>query len=330
MRRLLRFTLDLFDPGEAAPAQNLPRKGQSKPPGDAKTAFSKQNSGNALVQRSFDAINNVVNQPAEPAYAVVPLAPLQSGAPAPGYRHPKANREALLVGAAVGYELKRARRKTIGFAIVEDGLVVTAPLWVPIGQIELALHEKAGWIVRKLGESRTRLGRAEQQRIVWCDGATLPFRGGLVTLRLDAAGGKRGAARLDPGESRVLRVALAVDVPPERIRNAVQAFLMAEARRVFSERLDHFARLVGVRWTRLSLSNAATRWGSASSNGSIRLHWRLIQMTPALLDYVVVHELAHLKHMNHSPRFWGLVSQVLPDQLALRKELKGVTLPRWI
>ncbi|MEO8250765.1 MAG: M48 family metallopeptidase, partial [Burkholderiales bacterium] len=63
--------------------------------------------------------------------------------------------------------------------------------------------------------------------------------------------------------------------------------------------------------------------------GSIRLHWRLIQMEPALLDYVVVHELAHLKHMDHSPRFWALVAGVLPDYLGLRKQLKRVALPRW-
>ncbi len=249
----------------------------------------------------------------------------------PRYRHPRADREALLVGTVVGYQLKRARRRTIGFSIRDDGLVVTAPGWVPEGQIQLALHDKASWIVRKLGESQLRAERAERLRIVWQDGARVAYLGRLVAVRIEAGApaANAGSAALDPHDADVLRVLLPAAAAPEPIRDAVQAFLHAEARRVFEQRLRHFAPIVGVRWERLALSDAAMRWGSANSNGSIRLHWRLIQLPPALLDYVVVHELAHLKHMDHSPRFWTLVRGVLPDCVALRRQLQAQTLPPW-
>ena len=105
---------------------------------------------------------------------------------------------------------------------------------------------------------------------------------------------------------------------------------MQEARAMFVQRLDHFAPLLQVRWTQLALSNAATRWGSARSDGSIRLNWRLVHCELAVLDYVVAHELSHLRVMNHSQRFWDTVRSVVPDYAVLRARLKDDQhLPRW-
>jgi predicted metal-dependent hydrolase len=73
---------------------------------------------------------------------------------------------------------------------------------------------------------------------------------------------------------------------------------------------------------RLSLSSATTRWGSANANGSVRLHWRLIHHPLATIDYVVAHELAHLREMNHSERFWSVVRSVVPEYEAARRELR--------
>ncbi len=86
---------------------------------------------------------------------------------------------------------------------------------------------------------------------------------------------------------------------------------------------------MGVRWKRLSLSNAASRWGSARADGSIRLNWRLIHYRMPLVDYVVVHELAHLREMNHSQAFWDTVGQALPDYATHRNALKQAVVPRW-
>ena len=112
-----------------------------------------------------------------------------------------------------------------------------------------------------------------------------------------------------------------------QIRDAAQAWLMRHARAVFTQRLDLFAPRVGVQWTKLSLSNADTRWGSASADGRIRLNWRLIHLSMDMIDYVVVHELSHLHHMDHSPRFWDVVASVMPDHAERRRALKDAALP---
>jgi predicted metal-dependent hydrolase len=97
---------------------------------------------------------------------------------------------------------------------------------------------------------------------------------------------------------------------------------MGAAKTLFIQRLDHFAQVLGVQWTKLSLSNAGTRWGSARIGGSIRLNWRLIHMRESVIDYVVVHELSHLRVMDHSPRFWETVATVVPNYADLRRQLK--------
>ena len=79
----------------------------------------------------------------------------------------------------------------------------------------------------------------------------------------------------------------------------------------------------------MRVSSASTRWGSASRDGSIRLNWRLIHFDTAIIDYVVVHELAHLLEMNHGARFWAHVARILPDYAARRRTLKSTVLPPW-
>jgi predicted metal-dependent hydrolase len=131
-----------------------------------------------------------------------------------------------------------------------------------------------------------------------------------------------------PGVARLtLHVGLPHTADAGQIRDAVQSWLQRQARRVFEERCRHFAAQLGVRVTRLSLSSAQTRWGSASADGSIRLNWRLIHFALPTIDYVVAHELAHLRHMDHSPRFWDVVRSVVPDYEQLRGGLKDETLP---
>jgi predicted metal-dependent hydrolase len=129
--------------------------------------------------------------------------------------------------------------------------------------------------------------------------------------------------------SRILRVGLPHSATPDQIKDSVQAWLMRHAKTHFTERLDHFAPQLQVRWHSLRLSNASTRWGSAKSDGSIRLNWRLIHFSPAVVDYVVAHELSHLREMNHSPRFWDTVRTVVPDYAQLRGQLKDDAVPRW-
>lgn len=258
-------------------------------------------------------------------------------------RHPRANRELALDGRRVAFLLKRSRRRSIGFVIGLEGLAVSAPKWVTLRDIDTAVREKGGWILTKLDEQRRRSLQAAAERIVWGDGATLQFLGAPVRVTLAAlpglaAGevrleelqaGAAGAGAATAAPLRRLHVGLPIDVSPERLRDVVQSWLQREARRLFEARSAHFAERLGVRVTRLSLSSAKTRWGSANAGGAIRLHWRLVQYPLATIDYVVAHELAHLREMNHGPRFWAVVGSVVPDYRAARSQLSSEPLAAW-
>lgn len=247
------------------------------------------------------------------------------------FRHPRASREIRLGDAVVAYELTRARRRSIGMVVSSEGLSVRAPRWVTVAEIESALLAKAGWIRGKLADQRERARRGEAARIEWADGVSLPFLGETVILVLDervTGAVLHSDVEALPGVPKLtLHLGLPHTAAPAQIRDAVQAWLQRQARRVFEERCAHYAARLGVRVTRLQLSNAQTRWGSASADGSIRLNWRLIHLSMATIDYVVAHELAHLREMNHSPRFWDVVRSVIPDVDRVRQGLRNEVLP---
>ena len=308
MHPLLRFTLDLFDPQpERAPAPGAPR------------ARAKPSQAVAPVPKSE---------------ALTAIAAPSAGAE---FRHPQATRQVQLDGVLVAYALVRGKRRTIGMVVGPDGLNVRAPRWTPLYEIDAALQDKAQWIVRKLRETRQRHVQQTQTRIEWRDGAQFPYLGGIVRLLLDPGHRFVGAgAHLDemPSEApdnavRLLRVALPPTASAAQIRDAVQAWLMRQALDLFAQRLAHFGPLLQVQHKRLALSSAGTRWGSARSDGSIRLNWRLMHFGLPVIDYVVAHELSHLRVMNHSPLFWDTVGGVVPDYAKQRTALKTELAPVW-
>jgi predicted metal-dependent hydrolase len=252
-------------------------------------------------------------------------------APAGSASHAAGTREIVLAGHRVAYLLRRSRRRSIGFAIGAEGLAVSAPRWVAGSEIEAALREKSAWILRKLHEQRERAARLQAARVDWRAGTELPFLGQAVELVLDqrSTGALlQGAPASAPDAQRLrLHLGLPPGAAPAQIRDAVQSWLQRQARRVFEERCALFAPRLGVRVKRLALSSASTRWGSASADGSIRLNWRLVHFALPVIDYVVTHELAHLREMNHSPAFWDVVRSALPDFEAARGVLRSEVLP---
>ena len=312
MHPLLRYTLDLFESLGTAPSAKAP---PSKPPARAPRRAATPHKSTA-----------------KSASASPPEISVQAG-----FVHPQAARSLRLQGVDVAFSLVRARRSSIGMTIGPDGLSVRAPRWTSLHEIDKVLQARAQWIVRKLHESRERHTQLQQTRIDWRDGAVFPYLGGLLRLRLDPSHGFSAVgaalAEAQSGQDgpllRELRIALPVDASAAQIRDATQAWLMRQAKALFEERLNHFAPLLQVRWTRLSLSNADKRWGSAKSDGSIRLNWRLMHFELPVIDYVVAHELSHLRVMNHSPHFWQTVGSVMPDYPERRKQLKDPTAPLW-
>lgn len=243
------------------------------------------------------------------------------------YVHPRASRRIQLGHTDVAYAFRRAKRRTIGMAVGPDGLEVSAPRWVSVGEVELALREKADWIARKLVEMDERQQQLGAARIDWRDGVVIPYLGNDLQVVLDSTQAlKKGAAHLD---GAVLRLGLPMHADAAQIRDAAQAWLMRQAKVLFTQRLDHFAPQLQVQWRKLSLSSAATRWGSAGADGGIRLNWRLIHHKLDIIDYVVAHELSHLRVMNHSPQFWETVESVVPDYAKRRRVLREQMLPPW-
>lgn len=240
-------------------------------------------------------------------------------------------RQVDLAGQRVSYRLRRARRKSIGFMVGPEGLSVSAPRWLTLRDVESALAEKASWIVRKLQEVQERVQRQLAHRIHWREGAAIPYLGEDVIVVLDPriSGVSLGAAAVGlPGMVvRSLHVGLAQQASAEQIRDRVQSWLQQQARVLFHERCDLIAPGLGVVFRRMVLSSATTRWGSANANGCIRLNWRLIHFGLPVIDYVVTHELAHLREMNHSQAFWQVVASVMPDYQAPRRLLQEQQLP---
>ena len=107
-----------------------------------------------------------------------------------------------------------------------------------------------------------------------------------------------------------------------RLTEAERKASVKRAAQMLAEKTAHFAKEMGVTYGRITIREQKTRWGSASSRGNLNFNWKLVLMPQALLDYVVVHELAHRKEMNHSARFWAIVEQELPDYQKRRNELK--------
>ena len=270
--------------------------------------------------------------PPQPAVAPeLPAASIQSVLAPAVFRHPRGDREIRLHDHLIGYALKRVRRRSIGFIVGPDGLSVNAPKWVGLADIEAGLHEKSRWILKKLTEQRERAQRLQPARVDWRDGTSIPFLGEVVIIVLDprATGAVLVTDALAlPGLPKLtLHVGLPHAAAPEQIRDSVQSWLQRQARRIFDERCAHFAPLLRVRPSKISLSSAQTRWGSASGDGSIRLNWRLVHFAMPSIDYVVAHELAHLREMNHSPRFWDVVRSVMPDFKAVRGGLQDGVVP---
>ncbi|HEY6095921.1 MAG TPA: SprT family zinc-dependent metalloprotease [Gallionellaceae bacterium] len=220
-----------------------------------------------------------------------------------------------LAGKLIPYTLKRSpNRRSIGLRIDDAGLTVSMPLRASEKWLHSVLQEKAGWVVDKLANWQSR--KAPVQK--WEDGETVLFRGEQFTLRIVS-----GLVRAAPQLTETELIIPVYDTANERVivRKILQWY-KREAEQVFRECVDHFAPLMNVTPSALKLSSARTQWGSCTAQGVVRLNWQLVTMPLHLIDYVVVHELAHLKEMNHSPAFWAVVEGACPEYSKCRAELR--------
>jgi len=210
------------------------------------------------------------------------------------------------------YTLVRSRRKTVALHITKDAaLEVRAPLKTKKTDIDRFVASKADWILTHLEKASSRL--AERADFTLNYGSRVILFGDEYPI---AAGQGRGV-RFD---------GFYVYVPPGldavQIKRAVIRLYRTIARESLNEGAGHFAGLMGVVPAGIKITGAKTRWGSCSGKNSINFSWRLVMADEDVVDYVVIHELAHIREHNHSPRFWAIVEAILPDYKARKRKLR--------
>lgn len=216
-------------------------------------------------------------------------------------------------GETISYLLERRPRRTVGLKITENGLVVHAPKRIFEFQLNQILQEKSKWILNKLQAREAN----QIEKLQWVDGEHLLYLGQDIQLKLLPAIKKT---------THFERNELAIHAPQANIHAVCSRMVLMwykkQAFLDFARRLEVFAAKLGVPTPPLSLSNAQSRWGSCNSRGEVRLSWRLLQAPPHIINYVICHELAHLKQMNHSAKFYAVVESLFPNYKAAEKELK--------
>ena len=212
----------------------------------------------------------------------------------------------------IQYNLIRSRRKTLAIHVTKDAAVeVRAPLKMAKADIDRFVAEKEKWIETHL--ARQKLQNEKKSAFVLNIGDMIPLCGKLypITSRVGNRAGFDGQSFYLPAE-----------LPPALIKVALVRTYKILAKSILSERVGQYKGLLKVTPAAINISGAKTRWGSCSGKNSITFSWRLIMTDENVIDYVVVHELAHIMEHNHSVRFWKIVESVLPDYKNRQKELK--------
>ena len=215
----------------------------------------------------------------------------------------------------IPYLLKRSQqRRNIVLTVDERGLIVSAPWRSTERRVTAIIRDAEDWVLRKLVAWSTYPSRNQS----WADGDTIKYLGRDLRLRLN---GDRDAVLATLADADCLQVVLPEPGDPAAVKAAVVKWYRRHATSNFTERIGIYAHLYGLAAPRLFLSGAQTRWGSCNVRREVRLNWRLIQAPQKTIDYVVAHELAHIVEMNHSRRFWNLVTAVCPHHKDARAEL---------
>ena len=208
-------------------------------------------------------------------------------------------------------QIIRTRRKTIALIVKRDAtLVVRAPLHASDAQIMEMVRKKADWIRGKKGWVRANYPKTRQKEYV--SGEKFTYLGNVY--RVEIVEQARSLLRLED------KFVLASRAIP-KARAVFEAWYRKQARLVIGKRVEWYARKTGLRYNRVKITSATTRWGSCSSRGNLNFAWRLVMAPLPVIDYVVVHELAHLQERLHSKAFWLKVKTIMPDYLERKKWL---------
>lgn len=199
-------------------------------------------------------------------------------------------------------QIIRSKRKTIALVVGRDGsLIVRAPLRTPEKTIRELVRQKADWIARS--QEQMRQNQPAQRQ--FSEGETLPLLGQHHPIKIVPR--QRASLTLEGGEFRL------AEKNQPRACEAFTLWYKKKAAALLPARLEALAKKHNLRPKKVRISSARARWGSCNASGTISLTWRLVMAPPEVIDYVIVHELAHIPHPNHSKDFWNTVATLMPD-----------------
>lgn len=222
----------------------------------------------------------------------------------------------------INYRIIRIKRKTIAlFVDPEEGVIVRASERITDRQIEVLVREKSNWIIKKQEELKRIRFEIKKEFVT---GEKLSFLGQLYELEIiENEGIKTVSVTLKDGKFKIkVPSNLKDDNRREEIKRRLVEWYKKEARTKYKERVERYRKKLGVTYNKIYIRDQKTRWGSCSNKGNLNFNWRLIMASPSILDYIVVHELAHLVHANHGDDFWKLVESVIPDYREKREWLR--------
>lgn len=227
-------------------------------------------------------------------------------------------------GRSIEYEVRRSKRrkKTIEVKVSKEGVRVYAPWAASDRDLRRFVLDRASWI---LGHT-DRFDAIEPLRFT--DGETLPYLGHEVPMCFEATGVRVPQVRMSEGRFTVIEPDdLDHELRREQVGGAFLEWYKARAAEVLPEMVDLWWPVLGRdEKSRILIRNQKSRWGSCGPDGTLRFNWRVVMLDPTLIEYVVVHELAHLTIRNHSSDFWNLVHTVIPDAGQRRKHLRDIAL----
>ena len=228
----------------------------------------------------------------------------------------------------IEYEVHRSQRRRKTVQITMDGgrVLVAAPVDTSASNLEAIVHKRAPWILRQSpGPSL----HAPRKRFV--SGETLPYLGRNVRLIVESADVPSTQVRFDHWCFRIA-VPIVLDETRryEEIRKVVVQWYRKRASRRLPQTVELWRKRMGLPGSpEVLIRDQRQRWGSCAPDGTLRFNWRVVMLTPALIDYVVIHELTHLRVNGHSKEFWVLMSKTMPDAQLHRRKLReaGKLLP---
>ena len=211
------------------------------------------------------------------------------------------------------FKLTRSNRKTLALHIRDGCVEVRAPFGMPEYRISAFIAKKEKWIETKLAESISRVKQRESFSLSYGD--DIRYRGALYRIT-EGQGDKCGFT------DTCLYVP--PDLSPGQIKIHCTDILKIQAAGLFSYVARHYTRLMAVSPAGFRISNAKTIWGSCSAQKRVNISWRLIMADDGVIEYIIIHELAHLIELNHSARFWAIVERYIPDYKARRARLHAL------